>query len=309
MVSAPDSKWPSAASLLVTGGDPDLASRALVSLLGAHTYTTSVSPRSSQSTPAALRVALSRFSTWTYEDDRDLADAVVVQDCGDIDAPDSDEGARSLVQTLNSVVGTFWLLLGGDNALPWRAMPALARDQLGDWGLITLDAHLDLRDGRSNGSPVRQLLEEGLAGSHVVQVGLADFSNSAAYARNARDAGVTIIARHELRRRSIADVAAEALATAGAGGRRVYVDIDMDVCDRSVVPGCPAAAPGGLSADELREFVRIVSSDAQVSALDVTEIDVARDARDERTVRLGALVVLEALAGYVRRPQRPRSGL
>jgi arginase family enzyme len=278
-------------------------------LLGAHTYTTSVSPRSSQSTPAALRVALSRFSTWTYEDDRDLADAVVVQDCGDIDAPDSDEGARSLVQTLNSVVGTFWLLLGGDNALTWRAMSALARDQLGDWGLITLDAHLDLRDGRSNGSPVRQLLEEGLAGSHVVQVGLADFSNSAAYARNARDAGVTIIARHELRRRSIADVAAEALATAGAGGRRVYVDIDMDVCDRSVVPGCPAAAPGGLSADELREFVRIVSSDAQVSALDVTEIDVARDARDERTVRLGALVVLEALAGYVRRPQRPRSGL
>jgi formiminoglutamase len=207
------------------------------------------------------------------------------------------------------VVGTFWLLLGGDNALTWRAMSALARDQLGDWGLITLDAHLDLRDGRSNGSPVRQLLEEGLAGSHVVQVGLADFSNSAAYARNARDAGVTIIARHELRRRSIADVAAEALATAGAGGRRVYVDIDMDVCDRSVVPGCPAAAPGGLSADELREFVRIVSSDAQVSALDVTEIDVARDARDERTVRLGALVVLEALAGYVRRPQRPRSGL
>jgi len=309
VVSAPDPKWPSAASLLVRGDGPDLGTQALVSLLGAHTYTTSVSPRSSQSTPAAIRAALSRFSTWTFEDGRDLVDAVVVHDRGDIDAPDSDEGARSLVQTLNSAVGPFWLLLGGDNALTWRAMSALARDQLGGWGLITLDAHLDLRDGRSNGSPVRQLLEEGLAGSHVVQVGLADFSNSAAYARDARDAGVTIIARHELRRRSIADVAAEALATAGAGGRPVYVDIDMDVCDRSVVPGCPAAAPGGLSADELREFVRIVSAHPQLSALDVTEIDVARDAPDGRTVRLGALVVLEALAGYVRRPQHLRRGL
>ena len=52
-----------------------------------------------------------------------------------------------------------------------------------------------------------------------------------------------------------------------------------------------------------------MSAHPQVSALDVTEIDVARDAPDERTVRLGALVVLEALAGYARRSQHLRSGL
>jgi formiminoglutamase len=196
---------------------------------------------------------------------------------------------------------TFWILLGGDNALTWRALSALARGRLNEWSLITLDAHLDLRDGQSNGSPVRQLISEGLPGSHVVQVGLADFSNSAAYANFAGDAGVTVIARHDVRRRGITDVAEEALSLAGARGRRIYVDIDMDVCDRSVVPGCPAAAPGGLSADEVRRFVRIVSAHPQVSALDVTEIDVTRDAPDERTVRLAATVVLEALAGYARR--------
>jgi arginase family enzyme len=76
----------------------------------------------------------------------------------------------------------------------------------------------------------------------------------------------------------------------------------MDVCDRSVVPGCPAAAPGGLSADELREFVRLLSAHPRVIALDVTEIDVARDSSDARTVRLGALLLLEAVAGYLRRP-------
>lgn len=36
-------------------------------------------------------------------------------------------------------------------------------------------------------------------------------------------------------------------------------------------------------------------------ALDVTEIDVDQDSPDGRTVRLGALVVLEALAGVQRR--------
>jgi formiminoglutamase len=308
-VLSPDPKWPSAATLLVESDVLNPGPRALVKLLGAHTYATSVTPRSPQSTPAAVRAALARYSTWSFEDHRDLADAVVIEDRGDVPDPDTEDGARVLARELDGMFGHFWLLLGGDNALTWRAMSALARGHLVDWGLITLDAHLDMRDGQSNGSPVRQLLEEGLVGSSVVQVGLADFSNSAAYARDAGDAGVRVIARHEIRRRSIADVVAEAVEIAGAGDRPVYVDIDMDVCDRSVVPGCPAAAPGGLSADELREFVRLLSAHPRVIALDVTEIDVALDAPDERTVRLAALVVLEALAGYLRRPAIQGSGL
>jgi formiminoglutamase len=273
----------------------------MVSLLGANTFATSVTPRSNQSTPAAVRAALARYSTWSFEDQIDLADAVVVHDRGDIADPDSERGRAALDAAFDTLFANFWILLGGDNALTWVALSAMARGHLDEWGLITLDAHLDMREGRSNGSPVRQLLDEGLSGAHVVQVGLADFSNSAAYATDALHAGATLIARHELRSRGVAEVCAQALAVAGAGGRPIYVDIDMDVCDRSVVPGCPAAAPGGLSADELREFVRLVCAHPQVHAIDITEIDVARDAPDERTVRLAALVILEALTGYVRR--------
>lgn len=272
-----------------------------MSLLGAHTYATSVTPRSRVSTPAAVRAALARYSTWSFEDRIDLAEALAVHDRGDIDEADSPQGQAQLETILSDAPDAFWILLGGDNALTWRALSGLSRGHLEDWGLITLDAHLDMREGRSNGSPVRQLLDEGLSGSHVVQVALADFSNSAAYARDAHDAGATLIGRHELRTRSVPDVVAQALSVAGEGGRTIYVDIDMDVCDRSVVPGCPAAAPGGLSADELREFVRLVCAHPQVRAIDITEIDVDRDAADERTVRLAALVVLEALSGYVRR--------
>ena len=273
----------------------------MVSLLGAHTFTTSVTPRSKESTPAAVRAALARYSTWSFEDEVDLADAILMRDHGDIANPDTDEGKMALGEAFDTSFPNLWIVLGGDNALTWRALSAVARGRLDQWGLITLDAHLDMREGRSNGSPIRQLLDEGLSGAHVVQVGLADFSNSAPYARDALDAGVTLIPRHELRSRSISEVCARALAVAGDGGRPIYVDIDMDVCDRSVVPGCPAAAPGGLSADELRQFVRLLCASPQVHVIDVTEIDVARDAPDERTVRLAALVVLEALSGYVRR--------
>jgi formiminoglutamase len=270
-------------------------------LLGAHTYATSVTPRSATSTPAAVRAALERYSTYLISADVDVAEHLVLVDHGDIADPD-DTGATTLAETLRGTEGP-WVLLGGDNALTWRALTALAGDALASWGLITLDAHLDMRDGVSNGSPVRQLLAEGLDGRFVVQVGLADFSNSASYAADARRAGVTLIPRVALRRRPVAEVVAEALAVAGAGGRPIYVDIDMDVCDRAVVPGCPAAAPGGLSADELREAVGLLSADPRVRAIDFTEVDVERDTTDQRTIRLTALAVLEAAAGCSRRPQ------
>jgi formiminoglutamase len=90
---------------------------------------------------------------------------------------------------------------------------------------------------------------------------------------------------------------AEAVAIASAGEGSVHVDLDVDVCDRSVVPACPAAAPGGLSADELRQVAFHAARSPRVASIDVTEIDAAADAPDQRTVRLAALLVLEAAAG------------
>jgi len=275
--------------------------RRALHLVGAHTYATSVTPRSATPTAPAIRDALERYSTYAIADDLDLATALSIVDHGDIDDADA-TGGEELSALLSVQRSSTWLLLGGDNALTWRALSALAGEDLANWGLITFDAHLDMRDGVSNGSPVRQLLEQGLRGEHVVQVGLNDFSNSAHYANQARAAGSTLISRRAVAERGIAAVVADALAVAGAGGRPVYVDIDVDVCDRAVVPGCPAAAPGGLSADELRQAARLVSLDPRVKALDLTEIDVSRDSADERTIRLAALLVLEIAAGVARRP-------
>ena len=291
-------RWPRAATLLVEAPIPE---RRSVHLLGAHTYATSVTPRSATSTPAAIRGALERYSTYRFDDDVDLLDVLRLVDHGDIADPDT-TGTDALTATLQAEAGP-WILLGGDNALTWRGLRALSHGDLSEWGLITFDAHLDTRDGVSNGSPVRQLLAEGLPGANVVQVGLADFANSAHYARSAREAGITAMTRSRVTSVGVAQAVTEALAIAGAGGRPVYVDVDVDVCDRSVAPGCPAATPGGWSAEQLLTAVRVAAQDARVRAIDITEIDVARDSADERTIRLAALLVLEAAAGLGGRPQ------
>nr|BFF12195.1 hypothetical protein GCM10025699_34980 [Microbacterium flavescens] len=90
---------------------------------------------------------------------------------------------------------------------------------------------------------------------------------------------------------------AEALEIAGADGGTVHLDIDVDVCDRSVAPGCPASVPGGLAAWELRALVRAAASDPRLRSADIVEVDATADAPDGRTVRLAALCVLELLAG------------
>jgi formiminoglutamase len=296
-----DPLWPRAANWLA---HPDAleASIADLGVLGVPAHRTSITPTNAHKTPAAVRDALLRYSTYSASHDLDVSELRAL-DLGDIEAPDGPEGEQRTCDAVAAAAGRcrFLIALGGDNSLTYSVMSGLFAPQLSAGGLITIDAHHDLRDGISNGSPVRRLLEAGLPGANVVQIGIADFSNSAAYARRAREAGITVISRSALRGADLETVAAHALDIAGAGGRPVFVDVDVDVCDRAAVPGCPSAAPGGISADELRQLVFALARDSRVAGVDIAGIDASIDAPDGRTVRLAALLVLEAAAGLALR--------
>jgi arginase family enzyme len=279
-----DPLWPRAQSLFKTVVDsPD------VTLFGIPASKTSISPTSAHLTPDAIRNALLRYSL-AHSNPRVDLENLSVKDAGNVASPDDDEIAS--IDHIKKISNTSKMIiaLGGDNSVTYSGFTGSSAT-----GLITLDAHYDLRDGISNGSPIRRLIESGLDGKKVVQIGIADFSNSPEYAKRAKDFGITVIPRSSLRSRSASDVWEEAISIAG---NRVYVDFDMDVCDRSVVPACPAAAPGGISADEIRQFAFLVGSSSQVIGTDITEIDAAKDSTDERTLRLAALIVLELIAGF-----------
>ncbi|MBB3158856.1 formiminoglutamase [Microbacterium proteolyticum] len=322
-------------------------------LLGIPAWRTSLSPTGAGETPAAVREALRRYSpTIMGPPPVDLNAVLRIADAGDVAEPDGREGeARVRAAVAELASARLLIALGGDNSATYAvAQGRRAR------GLVTLDAHFDLRDGESNGSPVRRLLAEGLDPRRVVQIGIADFANSAAYARRALDAGITVITLDEVRRRGIEAVVTDALRIASGGdsphdagapdagpgvartdadaeeyldtpGRTVrggdagtdiaapaptqarpaepggiHLDIDVDVCDRSVAPGCPASVPGGLAAWELRALVRGIARDPRVTSADIVEVDATADAADARTVRLAALCVLELLAGLADRP-------
>jgi formiminoglutamase len=286
---------------LLPADEPGAASADLA-IIGVPAHLTSITPTGAHATPDAIRDALLRYSTYAGARGIDVS-RLSAADLGDIANPDGAEGELRVRARVGELIGRHELLvaIGGDNSITYPVMSGLFGESLGEVGLITIDAHHDLRDGDTNGSPVRRLVAAGLPGANIVQLGIADFSNSPAYAARAAELGVTVIARDELRRRPLGQLMAYALERAGLDGRHVYVDIDVDVCDRAVVPGCPSAAPGGISADELRQIAFLAGRDPRVQAIDITEIDATTDARDGRTVRLGALLVLEAAAGLAAR--------
>jgi formiminoglutamase len=290
---AKDGLWQRANTLF----KPNLK-QADIALLGFPVHKSSITPNSCHLAPKAIRSALARYSTYSASNDVDLRE-LKITDLGDVTGADSNNGKKVIAKKVNGLLDKYGLLiaLGGDNSITYTVASGLFGD-LSKVGLITLDAHHDLRDGNSNGSPVWRLIQAGLPGKNIVQIGISDFANSKEYSNRAKEAGVFVITRAQLRNKSIADAMKQAFAHLGRNVDHIYVDLDVDVCDRSVAPACPAATPGGISADELRQAAFLAGGNYKVRAVDITEIDPKRDSKDERTVRLAALLVLEIAAGY-----------
>ncbi len=87
----------------------------------------------------------------------ELDDVLRIADAGDVTDPDGSAGEARVISRVRELTGATELViaLGGDNSLTYPV--ALGAEAT---GLITFDAHFDLRDGISNGTPVRRLVED-----------------------------------------------------------------------------------------------------------------------------------------------------
>jgi formiminoglutamase len=316
-----DPGWPRAADWLVAGGarDPDAP---LLAVVGVPLSQASISASGAHETPQALRSALRRFSTFAAVEGGVELESVAVRDLGDVGLaglPSVDAQARVAVALgeLLSGIGAprppdLVVLLGGDNAITRPACRALLGD-LGGAGLLTLDAHHDVRGfhaGPTNGTPVRGLIEDGLPGENIVQVGLGTFTNSAAYRGYADAAGITTMTVAEARYEGVAAAVRRHLDALAARCTAVYVDLDVDVLDAAFAPGCPGARPGGLEPAELHMAALEAGRHPAVRAIDIVEVDATADV-GMRTVDNAALCLLHAAAGLALRPltMSPASGV
>jgi formiminoglutamase len=285
-------RWTSIADLV--GNHPD----APVALIGAGLNERSLTPGRCDLGPKAFRAVLPRFSTYDLETGTELTTRV--HDAGDValkgvSPADGFAPVREAVAAQGARGLT--VLIGGNNAITRPGVHALGLDRV---GVLTLDAHFDLRDtdqGLTNGNPVQALLEDGLAGERISQVGLAPFANTRRAHDKAMAAGISVRTARECRDQGLAAVVAQELERLSALCEVIYVDFDIDVIDRSQWPASPGARPGGVSAQDFFDATRVIGAHAKVKAVDLTEYDPSLEIGDLGSLTAGRWFC-ELLAGF-----------
>jgi len=285
-------RWTSVADLV--GNHPD----APVALIGAGLNERSLTPGRCDLGPKAFRAVLPRFSTYDVETGAGLSTRV--HDAGDVGlkgvSPAEAFGpVRDAVAAQGSRALT--VLIGGNNAVTRPGVHGLGLDRV---GVLTLDAHFDLRDtdqGLTNGNPIQALLEDGLDGRRISQIGLAPFANTQRAHDKAKAAGISVRTARVCRDQGLAVVVTQELERLSALCEVIYVDCDIDVIDRSQWPASPGARPGGVSVQDFFDATRVIGAHPKVRAVDLTEYDPSLEIGDLGSLTAGRWFC-ELLTGF-----------
>ncbi|MBW2150759.1 MAG: agmatinase [Deltaproteobacteria bacterium] len=180
------------------------------------------------------------------------------------------EAVKQIKTAAESVIrrGKYLLCIGGDHAVSIGPILAACEAHPG-LGVLQIDAHLDLRD-RWNSSPynhacvMRRVTEA--TDAPIVQVGIRAICREELGL--IQDKRFTTFYAHGIDplNNSWLERVVEALP------EKVYMTIDLDGLDPSVVPGTGTPEPGGLSYRQLVDLIRAVGRKRRVIAADITEL-------------------------------------
>ncbi|WP_337845061.1 agmatinase [Thermus sp.] len=162
--------------------------------------------------------------------------------------------------------GKFVVSLGGDHSIV-HPLALAHREALGGFSLLQIDAHADLYpewqgSAYSHASPFHRLLQEGFP---LVQVGIRAMDRDALVL--AREKGVALFPAHRIHREGLpVEEILEAL------GARVYISLDFDALDPSVMPSVGTPLPGGLSYRQVVDLLEAVFQAKEVVGMDFVEL-------------------------------------
>lgn len=225
---------------------------------------------------------------------------------------DAEKMHAAVFETTKNLIAQnkFTVMLGGDHSLSIGCFKALhaGTDQL---AVIQLDAHSDLRD-RYEGSPfshacIMSRIREFTA--DTLQIGIR--SMSLEEARRVERENLALCTMSALRSGQFdINAALDSLAES------VYLTVDVDVFDWSVIRSTGTPEPGGLLWDEALALLQQIFTRKNVIGIDVVEL--SADPRDRNSAFAVAKLVYKMLgfklAAEVRRgrlswPKRPSGNL
>ena len=259
--------------------------------------------------PAAIRAASATYSGIRHHHNFDLGGPMLIDrthavDLGDLPWDDTaHEANRAAIRhTCETVLaaGAVPVVLGGDDSIPIPVLQAFA--DRGPITVVQIDAHIDWRDevqGERWGlsSTMRRASEMSHVGE-MIQVGRRGVGSARPADLEAAEArGVRFFGAHDAHRTGVQQV----LDCVPAGGS-VFITVDVDGLDPSLVPGVIGPEPGGLTYFQVIDIIDGVADRATIVGFDVVEFVPERDVNG-----IGALTTFRLTAHAIGRISRQRA--
>ena len=218
--------------------------------------------------PRAAITASKQLEEWDIELQRDVS-AVGIYTTQEIEPHTG--GPEAMIERVRRVAAHFIAqdklvaLLGGEHTITVGGVTA-ALEKHPDLTVLYLDAHADLRDeymgSRLSHACVARRLHER---APVVQVGVRSMSQDEARFIDANDVPVFTWPPP-------GDIERLAVNVIERLGRQVYVSVDLDVLDPSIMSAVGTPEPGGMTWSEVTKLLQLVSESRRIVGFDVVEL-------------------------------------
>lgn len=228
----------------------------------------------------------------------DVAQNVVIYDCGDIDNSLSYDAAHCAVSNVVEMAlhqKLIPFIIGGSNDESFFNFQGMAKyleqhNALYDnFGVINIDAHFDVRPQKNgeehSGSPFRMLLDSDLYQrnkGHFTEFAVQGHQCSESqyeYIRKKTNTKVLWLSEH-LRRKekfhglSVGQQFRECMdEMSGKGNRKLFVSFDVDSIRQSDCPGVSCPTPIGLTAEEAGDICFKSGQNRNVMMMDMSEFN------------------------------------
>ena len=268
----------------------------------------SVGPYCKQA-PAAIRAASAAYSGIRHHLNFDLGGPMLIDGTTAVDIGDvpwdgtAHEANRAAIRHTCEVVlaaDAVPVVLGGDDSIPIPVLQAYAGR--GPLTIVQIDAHIDWRDevqGERWGlsSTMRRVSEMEQIGA-MVQVGRRGVGSARpADLAAAEERGVQFFSAHDVHRHGV-----EAVVDRVPVGTDVFITVDVDGLDPTIMPGVIGPEPGGLTYFQVIEIIDGVAERARIAGFDAVEFVPERDVNG-----IGALTAFRLTAHAVGRISRQRA--
>jgi len=241
--------------------------------------------------PLAIREAIANIETYSFRSGVDAGD-LRVHDMGDLQASgEVNETLKRLELVTKELLKAKKLpiFIGGEHTITLGAM----RSASGNTGLVSFDAHLDLRNEfmgltMSHATWMRRLHEQ-VRPKRILEVGTRAVDTEELDCAKKFD--ISFFTVNQIMEDGV-EKTIEKMRELVAGQERVYVTIDMDVLDPAFAPAVQNPEPDGLSMHVLLDLLCGVC-DRRLVAFDLVEVAPHYDMGV--TVTQAAKTILEVL--------------